>query len=149
VLKAAHAEPGASFVEIYQNCIVYNDNVFGAFTDRDKATDAQIRVRHGEPLVFGADARKGLSFDIATMALEVVDAVAEPDRVLRHDETNATLAQLLLSMSAPEMPVALGVIYRDPVPSFEQAFYASHPTQMRRTGKVADALRQTNTWVVD
>ncbi|HEY7671221.1 MAG TPA: hypothetical protein VIC71_03305, partial [Gammaproteobacteria bacterium] len=60
----------------------------------------------------------------------------------------ATLAQLLLSMQAPELPVALGVVYRKPRPSYEAAFYANHPTGLKRTARVADALRQTSTWWV-
>jgi 2-oxoglutarate ferredoxin oxidoreductase subunit beta len=148
VLEAAHAHAGASFVEIFQNCIVYNENVFQAFTDRSTAADTQIRVQHGEPLVFGEGGGKGLAFNTATLALEIVDATANADAVLIHDETNRTLAQLLLSMTAPQMPVALGVVYRDPADSYEKSFYAAHKTAMQRTASVADMLRQTNTWWV-
>lgn len=149
VLKDAHAHEGAAFVEIFQNCIVYNEDVFKDFTARDKAADAQIRVQHGEPLTFGENGNKGLAFDIGNMSLEIVDAEAEPERVLRHDETNRALAQLLLSMNVPDYPVALGVVYRNPVECFEHAFYTHHPTGMKRTGKVADAMRKTNTWTVE
>jgi 2-oxoglutarate ferredoxin oxidoreductase subunit beta len=148
VLAAAHAHAGAAFVEIYQNCIVYNDEVFKSFTAKENAADAQIHVEHGQPLTFGADRRKGLRLDPATLALEVIDAHARPTDVLRHDETNATLAQLLLSMQHPRFPVALGVVYRAPRPSYESAFYANHPTGLKRTARVADALRQTSTWRV-
>jgi hypothetical protein len=51
-------------------------------------------------------------------------------------------------MQGPEFPVALGVVYRDPRPSFEASFYKAHPTGLKRTASVADALRQTNTWWV-
>jgi 2-oxoglutarate/2-oxoacid ferredoxin oxidoreductase subunit beta len=148
VLEATHAYDGAAFVEIFQNCIVYNDDVFNAFTAKDKAADAQIHVKHGEPLLFGEGASKGLRFDIAKMGLDVVDARERPGDVLVHDETNSTLAQLLLSMAAPELPVAMGVVYRNPAQSFEKQFYAQHPTKLQRTAKIADALRQTSTWRV-
>jgi 2-oxoglutarate ferredoxin oxidoreductase subunit beta len=148
VLGAAHAHQGASFVEIYQNCIVYNDDVFKDFTSKENAADTQIHVEHGKPLLFGADESKGLAFDARTMRLEIIDAKARPADVLIHDETNQTLAQLLLSMQPPGFPVALGVVYRDPKPAFENEFLASHPTGMKRTASVADALRQTNTWWV-
>jgi len=148
VLEAAHAFDGAAFVEIFQNCIVYNDDVFGAFTAKERAADAQLHVEHGKPLVFGEDGSKGIAFDPRTFSLRVVDARERPDDVLVHDETNATLAQLLLSMRMPELPVALGVVYRNPAERFEKQFYANHPTQLKRTAKVADALRQTSTWRV-
>jgi 2-oxoglutarate ferredoxin oxidoreductase subunit beta len=147
VLEAAYAQEGASFVEIYQNCIVYNEDVFESFAGKEHAAERQIRVEHGKPLVF-ADGQRGLAFDLKTLSLEVVDAAAEADRVLIHDETNSTLAKLLLSLNEPNFPVALGVIYRDPAPSFEQGFYAAHATKMQRTGSVADAMRKTDTWWV-
>jgi 2-oxoglutarate ferredoxin oxidoreductase subunit beta len=148
VLEAVHAHEGAAFVEIYQNCIVYNEDVFRAFTAKENAADGQLHVKHGEPLVFGADQGKGLRFDVATMKLEVIDAKARPAEVLRHDETNATLAQLLLALQPPEFPVALGVVHRHPRKSFEAAFYEHHPTGLKRTASVADAMRQTSTWWV-
>ena len=147
VLEAAHAHEGASFVEIFQNCIVYNEDVFESFVGKEHAAERQIRVEHGKPLVF-AEGTRGLAFNLETLALEVVDAKAEADRVMTHDETNSTLAKLLLSMKDPDFPVALGVIYRNPAISFEQGFYANHPTKMKRTASVADALRNTSTWWV-
>ncbi|HSG66791.1 MAG TPA: 2-oxoacid:ferredoxin oxidoreductase subunit beta [Gammaproteobacteria bacterium] len=148
VLEAAHAFEGAAFVEIFQNCIVYNDNVFGAFTDKANAADAQIRVKHGAPLVFGQGDSKALHLNPRSLALEIIDPNARPDDVLVHDETNSVLALLLLAMQAPRLPVALGVIRRVSAPTYEQAFLANHPTQLRRTKSVAEALRDTNTWRV-
>jgi 2-oxoglutarate ferredoxin oxidoreductase subunit beta len=148
VLEAAHGFDGAAFVEIFQNCIVYNDGVFNSFTERDKAADAQLRVEHGLPLVFGEGGSKGLAFDAKTMTLKVVDAKANAGDVLLHDETNRTLAQLLLTMPQPEFPVALGVVLRQPGVAFEKAYYANQPTKLKRTAKVADALRQTSIWRV-
>jgi 2-oxoglutarate ferredoxin oxidoreductase subunit beta len=147
IFAAAHAFEGAAFVEIFQNCIVYNDDVFRAFTAKDVRSRAQIHVRHGEPLVFD-NGERGLRFDASTMRLEVIDAVQRPGEILRHDETNPTLAQLLLAMAPPDWPVALGVIHRRPGESYERAFYAHHPTRLARTARVADVLRQTHTWRV-
>lgn len=148
VLEAAHGFQGAAFVEIFQNCIVYNENVFAAFTDKANSADAQVRVEHGEPLLFGADRAKGLRLDPATLSLEVIDATARADEVLVHDETNPVLAQLLLAMQPPQYPVALGVIRRDPGPSYEQALIAGHVSRLERTKSVAEALRETNIWRV-
>ena len=148
VFESAHAHDGATFLEIFQNCIVYNDGVFASFTDRASAAETQIRVEHGEPLLFGKENEKGLRLDPATLSLEIIDAVAHREEVLVHDETNATLAQLLLAMQSPRFPTALGVIYRHPGESYEKRFYASHPSGMKRTMKVADVLRKTNTWNV-
>lgn len=148
VLEAAHAATGATFVEIFQNCIVYNEDVFDSFANKANAAEKQLLVEHGKPLLF-AEGKRGLAFNVEAMSLEVVDAEEQADRVLVHDETNKTLVGLLLRMKEPDFPVALGVIYRDPAISFEQGFYAAHPTKMKRTAKVDDALRKTSTWWVE
>ena len=144
VLQEAHAFTGASFVEIFQNCIVYNEDVFANFTDRKTAAETQLHLQHGQPMLFGDN--KGMRFNPDTWSLEVIDAAASPDEVLVHDERNATIARLLIDL---QLPVALGVIYRDPAESFEAAFYAQHPTGMRRKKSVRDIIRGPSSWTVD
>ncbi len=141
VLEAVHDFRGAGFVEIFQNCIVYNQDVFASFTDRKTATDTQLHLRHGEPMLFGDG--KGIRFNPASWSLEVVDA---GDDVLVHDETNAVVARLLIDLAAP---VALGVIYRKPATSFDAAVMEHHPTRMQRTKSVRDFLAGPSPWVVE
>src|SRR5690606_2075290 len=92
VLEAAHAFDGAAFVEIFQNCIVYNDDVFNSFTAKERAADAQLHVEHGKPLVFGEGGSKGLAFDAKTLALRGIDARGRPEDGLVPDGTSATRA---------------------------------------------------------
>ncbi len=146
VLQQAHAFGGASFTEIFQNCIVYNEDVFGSFTERKNAAQTQLHVKHGEPMFFGENNSHGIRFNSESYALEVIDALESPDAVLLHDEGNAVLARLLIDM---HMPVALGVIYKQPAQRFEDAFYAHHPTRMQRTKSVADFIKGPNSWTVD
>ncbi|MDX1404627.1 MAG: 2-oxoacid:ferredoxin oxidoreductase subunit beta [Woeseiaceae bacterium] len=145
VLKQAHAFDGASMTEIFQNCIVYNEDVFADFTDRKTAAETQLHLVHGEPMLFGAEKEKGIAFNIDRFSLEIVDARANPDAVLVHDEKNRTLAGLLVELQAP---MALGVIYRDPAESYETAWQRT-TNGLGRTHKVNDVLRSTNTWTVD
>ncbi len=146
VLEASHAFDGTSLTEIFQNCIVYNEDVFAAFTDRKTAADTQLHLKHGEPMLFGKGNDKGIAFNSDTYALEVVDAGAEPDRVLVHDEQNLVIARLLVDL---HLPVALGVIYRQNAETFEHAFYARHPSGMQRTKRVSDFIPGPSTWTVD
>jgi len=146
VLQKAHAFVGTSLVEIFQNCIVYNEDVFASFTERKNAANTQLHVRHGEPMLFGDDSDKGIRFNADTWTLEVIDATKTPDDVLVHDETNAVLARQLIDLPSP---VALGVIYRQPSVSFEEAFYAQHPSSMRRMKSVKDFIRGPSSWTVD
>ena len=145
VLETAQKFSGTALVEIYQNCIVYNDNVFGAFTDKATAADTQLHLQHGEPMLFGSDNEKGLSLDTKSLRLEIIDAKKFPDRVMLHDAGNKILAQMLVDL---KLPVALGVLYRHADEPFEKTFYAQHSSNFERSGRVEDALRRTNTWTV-
>ena len=149
VLKAAREFKGAAFVEIFQNCIVYNKDRFEDFVAKKTAADTQLHVEHGKPLLF-ATGTKGLKLNHQTLTLEIVnvgdDGVPEAD-ILVHDETNRTMAQLLINLPMADFPMPLGVIYREPdAPSFDDAFWKAHSTQGKRTGKVADALRNASVW---
>ncbi|MBV7257288.1 2-oxoacid:ferredoxin oxidoreductase subunit beta [Pacificimonas sp. WHA3] len=152
ILKRAHAHQGASFVELYQNCIVYNDDVFEPFTNKKDSANTQIWLTHGEPMLF-AKGEKGLKLNRDDLHLEIVDVVDgdwEAAGVLAHDEKNRTLAQMLVEMRHPTMPVALGVIYCDPKPSFEQDVVTQNAKES--AGKVVDLgalIRKGQTWEVN
>src|SRR5438552_1524310 len=93
----------------------------------DAAPDARIHVEHGRPLMFGRNGDRGLRLKPGTLALEVVevgDGGARPQDILVHDETNRALAQLLVALEPPEFPVALGVLYCNPAPSYDAEVYA-------------------------
>jgi len=144
-LKEAHAFDGAALIEIFQNCIVYNEDVFADFTDRKTAADRQLHVKHGEPMLFGAEGGKGIRFNSGTFTLEVIDAKANPEQVLVHDETNKVIAGMLVDLKAP---MVLGVIYQDPADSYETSWYAARSNGLKRSSSVVDVLRSTNTWTV-
>jgi 2-oxoglutarate ferredoxin oxidoreductase subunit beta len=154
VLTRAYGHRGTSFVEVFQNCVVFNDGVFDDFTDRAIAADRQLLVEHGKPLIFGKDKTKGIRLNPATIALEVVtlgeSGVTEAD-IQKHDETNRTLAGMLLAMEPPEFPVALGVVYCNPASPFEKDLY----DQLEAAGAwksepdLAELFRQERTWTVE
>ncbi len=152
VLLRAARHHGASFVEILQNCIVYNDNVFGAITDRAIAEEAQIHVAHDEPLVFGKDRSKGLRLKPGALELEVVtlgEGHGEDD-LLRHDETSRSLATLLAAMQPPALPLALGVLYCDAGDSYDRQLQEQMETAQSK-GRNRDLnalLRGGHTWTV-
>ncbi len=153
ILKRAHAHKGASFIELYQNCIVYNDDVFGAFTGKKEAPFTQLWLEHGEPMLF-AKGEKGIALDEDTLTLRVVD-VTDGDwksaGVRVHDEKNRVMAGLLVEMRHDQgFPVALGVLYEDPAPSFEQSVVTQNAEAAK--GKVVDLqalIKRGQTWEVN
>jgi 2-oxoglutarate ferredoxin oxidoreductase subunit beta len=154
VLKRAHAHRGASFVEIFQNCLVFNDGVHGAFTEKSVASEAQLHVEHGKPLLFGKDRTKGLRVTPGTLEVEVVslgeNGVTEAD-ILVHDEKSRTLAAMLVDLKPPEFPVAIGVLYCDPMPSYEQEVQRQLAQEGAKPATEAEmdaVLRGGRTWEV-
>ncbi|MGO8918703.1 MAG: 2-oxoacid:ferredoxin oxidoreductase subunit beta [Stellaceae bacterium] len=151
ILKRAHAHKGASFVEIYQNCSVYNDGAFATFAGKKAAPDAQLWLEPGKPMLFAKGA-KGLRLDRERLKLEVVPVVdgdTDAAGVLVHDETNRTIAQLLIDMPFGAFPMALGVIYCDPAPAFDTAVVEQNRTAS--AGKKRDLnalLRSGDTWSI-
>jgi len=113
-------------VEIWQNCVVFNDGVFDQITGKEQAADAQVLVEHGKPLLFGKNKQKGLLLKPGKLELEIValgeGGVTEAD-ILVHDETNRPLAQLLAALEPP-FPAAMGVLFCSPAVSYEQDVYA-------------------------
>ena len=150
VLKRAHAHRGASFVEVFQNCVVYNDGVFDAFTEKSVAPEMQLHVSHGRPLRFGKDGQRGLRLVPGKLELEIVTVgeggVPESD-LLVHDQANRGLANLLVGLEPPTFPMALGVIYCDPAPSYDRDVYAQL-TAAGPAGSLDDLLKKGRTWKV-
>ncbi|KQT32416.1 2-oxoacid:ferredoxin oxidoreductase subunit beta [Sphingomonas sp. Leaf412] len=148
VLKAAYAHKGTSFVEIFQNCIVYNDDVFAPFTDRKQGADQnQLWVEDGQKLTY-AGGTKGLALDRDRLALKVV-AADDPD-VIVHDKTNRAVAHMLVEMPFGDFPMALGILYEDPAPTFESAVVAQNAAvSAGKKPDLAKLLSKGQTWMVD
>lgn len=152
VLKRAHQHRGASFVEIFQNCNVFNDGAFADFTDKAVAEENQILLEHGQPMLFGKDKSRGLRMKHGCSRLEVVqvgDGGVAAEDVLVHDEKDPNLAALLIAMEPPEHPVALGVVYCNPAATYENLVYARISTDAPGSGELSDLLRTGRTWRVE
>ncbi len=138
VLIAAKAHKGASFVEIFQNCIVYNDDVFAPFTAKEFAADKQLWLQKGEPMLF-ANGTKGIALDREALTLKIVDVVDgdwQSADVIVHEPANRSVAHMLVEMPFGAFPMALGVLYDDPRPTFESA--VSEQNQSVSAGKTPD-----------
>ncbi len=153
IFKRAHDHNGTSFVEIFQNCIVFNNDIFADFTAKDIADEAEILLEHGKPLIFGKERNRGLRVRPGFIELEVVtigkDGVTEDD-ILVHDETNRALAGMLALMEPPNMPVALGVLYCHPTASYEDGVkdHFDEAKALNPGGDLNKLLRRGHTWTV-
>jgi 2-oxoglutarate ferredoxin oxidoreductase subunit beta len=150
--KEAHAHRGASFIEIFQNCIVYNEDVFEDFANKKNAPETQVWAEHGEPLLF-AKGEKGLALDADALELKVVDVVDgdwQGAGVMVHDQTNRSLAMLLVQMPFGAFPMALGTLYNDPAPTFDAAVMAQNAAASEgKDANLQALISQGQTWTVE
>jgi 2-oxoglutarate ferredoxin oxidoreductase subunit beta len=152
VLKAAHRHKGAAFIEIFQNCIVYNKDVFEDFAAPKGAEDRQLWLAEGEPMLF-AKGTKGIALDSDALTLKVVDVVDgdwQAAGVIVHNVTNRSIAHMLVEMPFGEFPMALGVLYDDPRPTFNDAVITQN--MKLSEGKKADLqalISKGQTWTVE
>ncbi len=151
VLKAAHAHKGAAFIEIFQNCIVYNKDVFEDFAAPKGAEDRQLWLKQGEPMLY-AKGTKGIALDADELHLktvEVVDGDWQSAGVIVHDVTNRSVAHMLVEMRFGEFPMALGVLYDDPRPTFEaDVVRQNHAAAEGKKADLQGLLKKGQTWTV-
>lgn len=112
VLLAASEHKGTSFVEIYQNCVIFNPNEWVGLDDRRLRDDNILYLKHGEPMIFGKNKDKGIRLNgFRPEVVQLGDGISESD-LLVHDETSIQLAHIISSMEFPEFPAPMGVIRR-------------------------------------
>ncbi len=152
VLKAAHAHQGAAFIEIFQNCIVYNKDVFEDFAAPKGAEARQLWLQNGEPMLFNGGAQ-GIALDIEALNLKVVDVVDgdwQGAGVIVHDVTNRSVAHMLVELPFGAFPMALGVIYDDPRPTYETVVLEQNAKlSAGKEPDLAKLLRKGQTWTVE
>jgi 2-oxoglutarate ferredoxin oxidoreductase subunit beta len=157
-LHRAATHKGTSFVEILQNCPIFNDGAFADISDGEGYEDRQLQLEHGKPMLFGPDNdRKGIRLD-AGMDPEIVRvAEARESELVVHDERNDAIAFFLASLEwrpgvggAKVFPIPLGVLRAVERPSYEASVHSQIEAATAKGGRGDfDALFSGgDTWVV-
>jgi 2-oxoglutarate ferredoxin oxidoreductase subunit beta len=151
VLAKAAAHKGTAFVEIYQNCNIFNDGAFDLLKEPDTRADNQIRLEHGKPIRFGQDGERGvrLTDDCRVELVEVAD-VGE-DALLVHDEHRAepSLAFMLCRLShSADGPTPIGVFRDVERPVYDELMSGQLEAAKARQGRgdLAKLLHGGDTW---
>jgi len=152
-LKRAAAHKGTAFVEVYQNCKIFNDDVFGYATDKSIKADNVLYLQHGRPLVFGKDRNKGIRLHgLDPEVVEIGNGIAIDD-LLVHDERaeEPSLAYLLSRMVHPVFPECVGVYRAVQRPTYDEMVnhQIEDAIQTRGRGKLEDLFANDDTWVVE
>jgi 2-oxoglutarate ferredoxin oxidoreductase subunit beta len=148
IVRRAYEHRGTAFVEILQNCNIFNDGAFETISDKDIKADNVVLLEHGKPLVFGKNRDKGIR--IRGHSLEVVklgDGITEAELIV-HDEKDPVLA-FLLSAMPPEFPTPLGVFRAVERPTYEDVANSQIDTAKQKQGEgdLAELFGRGDTWV--
>ena len=152
VLKRAAEHKGTSFVEVYQNCNVYNDLAFGYAWDRKQRPDHVVELEHGKPLVYGADRDKGIRLNgLEPEVVSLADGIEESE-LLVHDERaeEPALAYVLSRMRFPEFPEPIGVFRAVERPRYEDLMQqqVEDARRDRGAGDLHSLFNTGDTWQV-
>ena len=151
MLRRMAAHQGSAFLEVFQNCVIFNDGAFNFLGDKRTRIENVVTLEHGQPLRWGKDRSKGLVMDTATFRPKQVN-VADVDEkdLMVHDESNPMLAQVLATMEAPEYPTPMGVIRAVETPTYEELMkdQLDEAQAKKPGGSVQALLEQGDTWTV-
>ncbi|KAA2245287.1 2-oxoacid:ferredoxin oxidoreductase subunit beta [Chitinophaga agrisoli] len=155
LLKRSHAHKGASFLEIYQNCNIFNDGAFEVFTEKGSKMEETIFVENGQPLVFGAQKNKGIRLDgLKPVVVELGSEYSASDLWI-HDESDFYKAQLLTRIFDDpriegHLPRPFGVFYQTSRPTYEEgmARQIEDAIAKRGPGNLDKLLSGNETWTI-
>jgi 2-oxoglutarate ferredoxin oxidoreductase subunit beta len=155
MIRRAAAHRGTAFIEIYQNCNIFNDNAFLFATEKDQKDDTTVYLEHGKPLIFGKNKDKGIrlnGLEPEIVSLSDGSGIKEDD-LLFHDEKQIepSLAYALSRMRYPDFPEPMGVLRCVDQPLFEQEMQAQvdRAIEAKGPGNLEDLLNDGDTWVVE
>lgn len=154
VLKRADEFNGTSFVEIYQNCPVFNDAAFFAFSDKETKKEEAIFLEHGKPLIFGHNDEKGIKLDGLTPVIVNIAESGLADLWV-HDEKDKTKANLLsrffdTTFNGEHFPRPFGILYADERPVYEEGMEYQIEEIRARKGRMPlnKILSGEKTWII-
>lgn len=154
MLERAAAHKGTSLVEIYQNCLIFNDGAFDAVASKKQRDENRVMLEHGKPLVFGKDSDKGIRMNgLTPEVVSLSDGEYSEADLMVHDEkaNNTGLAYFLSQMPHPEFPVPMGVFRDVEEHSYEELVVNNEETVKGKKGQ-GDWSRLANSgdyWVVE
>ena len=153
IMTRGAAHQGMSFIEVYQDCNIFNHQAWFYASQKDSRPDTTIVLEHGKPMVFGSESDKGIRVFNGSPEVVVIgeNGITEDDLMV-HDETNLAQASILAQMFHPEFPEPMGVIYaREDRQSFESASRAQMDEAIKARPDVTleSLVHGSQTWTID
>ena len=155
IIERSHHHKGAALVEIYQNCIVFNDGAFEVYTDKQRRNDTSLYLEHGQPLIFGKNSDMGIRLNGTVPELVKIGDTYSADDLWIHDEKDHYKAYLLTrffedNRHEHQLPRPFGVFYAQERLTYDTMINQQAEAAITRHGKgnLDELLAGTETWVV-
>ena len=156
MILRAQEHKGSSFLEIYQNCNIFNDGAFEIFTEKRSKPEEALFLEQGQPLIFGAQKNKGIKLDgLKPVVVQLGDGVSNDDLWI-HDEKDFYKAQILIRMFDDptiegHLPRPFGVFYETDRPCYEDvmAMQIEETIATKGKGDLDKLLRGRETWTIN
>ncbi|MDA7685606.1 2-oxoacid:ferredoxin oxidoreductase subunit beta [Candidatus Marinimicrobia bacterium] len=152
MIKRANSHKGTSFIEIYQNCNIFNDGAFSHLTDRDSKEEQLLRLEDGEPMIFGAEKDKGIYLDGTSPKVVQIGKDYSIDDIVVHNEKDRFIGDMLANFTASEeFPEPIGVLYCKERPSYDELMEAQMNEAQKDSKKAKglyELLNAGDTWEV-
>lgn len=147
--KAAHEHQGVSFVEIFQNCVIFNDAAWDPVYSKENRDANLLPLEAGKPLLFGKNKEKGIRLN--GLVPEIVDATANDILIHRPDHPSPLYSQMLACMGLPDFPTPIGVIRQIQRPTYESLIQTQVEEAKARKGGGSwkELLHGSSTWTVE
>jgi 2-oxoglutarate ferredoxin oxidoreductase subunit beta len=153
MVRRAEKHHGSAFIEIYQNCNVFNDGAFYLFTEKETRDDHVVYLEHEKPLVYGKNKDKGIRLNGFTPeSVSITDGKYSINDLLVHNENDSTLAFILANMiHNPELPRALGVFVSLDRPTYEEQMRDQIAKAKSKRGQpdLQKLLDGDETWMIE
>jgi 2-oxoglutarate ferredoxin oxidoreductase subunit beta len=155
MLLRSHAHKGSSFLEIYQNCNIFNDGAFEIFTDKKSKADEALFLENGQPLIFGAAKNKGIKLDGLKPVVVELNENTTADDLWIHDEKDFYKAQILTRLFddpalEEHFPRPFGVFFETDRPCYEDLMSMQIEEALSRgKGDLDKLLRGKETWIIN
>lgn len=148
-VKSAHLHKGTSFVEVLQNCVIFNDEVYEPIVGKENRPNTMIFVEHGQKMLFGENNSKGLKLNHGTF--EIVSAVDNPDQVAVYNVNDPHFLQTFEAVGGKNgIPVPFGVLYQENRSTYEDDLHAQVEAVVTKKGRgdLRKLLHAAETWTV-
>lgn len=157
IFKRAHSHKGTSIVEIYQNCPIFNDGAFGAFTDKERRDETTLHLEQNQPLVFGANGTKGIRLDgFRPVVIDLEKTGVSKEDLWIHDEKDLIKANILSrffddpNTMEEYLPRPFGIFYVEDRFTYEASLEAQiEMAQSKGKGTLEELLAGNNTWTIN